>query len=95
MQAGCILPRPMENSDESDYEPEDIFEEIDPTEPASLDARSRAGDEVNADEICYEDDATVEWDEAWMAERRYNDLLDEKRPKDAPPPPPNPESPTP
>jgi hypothetical protein len=95
MRAGCILPRPMENSDESDYEPEDIFEEIDPTEPPSLDARIRAGDEVAADEICYEDDATVEWDEAWMAERRYNDLLDEKRPKDAPPPPPNPESPTP
>ena len=81
----------MENSDESDYEPEDIFEEIDPTEPPSLDARIRAGDEVAADEICYVDDATVEWDEAWMAERRYNDLLDQKRAKDAPPPPPKPD----
>ena len=87
----------MENSDESDYEPEDIFEEIDPTEPPSLDARIRAGDEVAADEICYEDYATVEWDEAWMAERRYNDLLDQKRAKDAPPPPtkPDPEPPPP
>jgi hypothetical protein len=82
----------MENSDESDYEPEDIFEEIDPTEPPSLDARIRAGDEVAADEICYEDDATVEWDEAWMAERRYNDLQDQKRAEDTPPPPPKPDS---
>jgi hypothetical protein len=43
----------MKNPDDQD--PEDIFEEIEPTEPASLDARIRAGEEVDPDELEDED----------------------------------------
>lgn len=67
----------MENSDESDYEPEDIFEEIDPTEPPSLDARIRAGDEVDPDEL---------EDEDWDSQLNYLEHLEEKKPKPPKPP---------
>ena len=81
----------MENSDESDYEPEDIFEEIDPTEPPSLDARIRAGDEVDVDELVDEFDLSLEWDTSMEADRAYTEHLERKRAKDAPPPPPKPD----
>jgi hypothetical protein len=67
----------MENSDESDYEPEDIFEEIDPTEPPSLDARIRAGDEVDPDEL---------EDEDWDSQLNYLEHLEAKKPKPPKPP---------
>ena len=34
----------MNHPDEQDVDPEDIFEEIEPNEPASLDAKIRGGD---------------------------------------------------
>ena len=67
----------MENSDESDYEPEDIFEEIDPTEPPSLDARIRTGDEVDPDEL---------EDEDWDSQLNYLEHLEAKKPKPPKPP---------
>lgn len=85
----------MENSDESDYEPEDIFEEFDPAEPPSIEARIRAGDEVDIDELDDEFDLSLEWDTSMEADRAYLEYLERKRAKEAPPPPPNPESPTP
>ena len=87
----------MENSDESDNEPEDIFEEIDPTEPPSLDARIRAGDEVAADELDDEFDLSLEWNTSMEADRAYIEYLERKRAKGAPPPPlkSDPEPPTP
>jgi hypothetical protein len=45
----------MKNPHDQDVDPEDIFEEIEPTEPASLDARIRAGEEVDPDELEDED----------------------------------------
>jgi hypothetical protein len=45
----------MKNPDDQDVDPEDIFEEIEPTEPASLEARIRAGEEVDPDELEDED----------------------------------------
>ena len=81
----------MENSDESDYEPEDIFEEIDPTEPPSLSDRIRAGDEVDVDELDDECDLTLDWDTTMETERAYTEHLERKRTKDAPPPPPKPD----
>ena len=47
----------MNHPDDQDVDPEDIFVEIEPTEPASLDARIRVGEEVDPDEL--EDD---DWD---------------------------------
>ena len=41
----------MKNPDDQDVDPEDIFEEIEPTEPESLEARIRAGEEVDPDEL--------------------------------------------
>jgi hypothetical protein len=67
----------MENSDESDYEPEDIFEELEPTEPPSLDARIRAGDEVDPDEL---------EDEDWDSQLNYLEHLEAKKPKPLKPP---------
>ena len=97
MRTGCILPRPMENSDESDHEPEDIFEEIDPTESPSIEARIRAGDEVDIDELDDEFDLTLEWDTSMEADRAFLEYLERKRAKETPPPPPkpDPEPPTP
>lgn len=80
----------MENSDESDYEPEDIFEEIDPTEPPSIADRIRAGDEVDIDELDDEFDLSLEWDTSMEADRAYLEYLERKRAKDALPPPPPP-----
>ena len=45
----------MKNPDDQDVDPEDIFEEIEPTEPESLEARIRAGEEVDPDEFEDED----------------------------------------
>ena len=45
----------MKNPDDQDVDPEDIFEEIEPTEPESLEARIRAGEEVDPDELEDED----------------------------------------
>ena len=71
----CRLPRPMENSDESDYDPEDIFEEIEPTEPESLEARIRAGEEVDPDELEDED-----WDSQKNHLEHLEDLKQAKPP---------------
>lgn len=76
----------MENSDESDYEPDDIFEELEPTEPESLDARVRNGEEVDIDELTEELIADLDWDEIHEADRNYVDYLEEKKPKPPRPP---------
>ncbi len=76
----------MENSDESDYDPDDIFEELDPTEPVSLDARVRNGEEVDIDELTEELIADLDWDEILEADRNYVDYLEDKKPKPPKPP---------
>ena len=60
----------MKNTDTYDIDPEDIFEELDPTEPDSLDARIRAGDEIDADEL---------EDEDWESLENYVEHLDDKK----------------
>jgi hypothetical protein len=76
----------MENSDESDYEPDDIFEELEPTEPESTSAQIRDGEEVDIDELTEEDIANLDWDEILEADRNYVDYLEEKKPKPPKPP---------
>jgi hypothetical protein len=71
----------MKNPDDQDVDPEDIFEEIEPTEPASLDARIRDGEEVDIDELTEEDIANLDWDEILEADRNYVEHLEEKKPK--------------
>jgi hypothetical protein len=71
----------MENSDESDYDPDDIFEELEPTEPESTSAQIRDGEEVDIDELTEEDIANLDWDEILEADRNYVDYLEEKKPK--------------
>jgi hypothetical protein len=63
----------MKNPDDQD--PEDIFEEIEPTEPASLDARIRAGEEVDPDELEDED-----WDSQQNHLEHLEDLKQAKPP---------------
>jgi hypothetical protein len=67
----------MKNPDDQDIDPDDIFEELEPTEPESLDARIRAGDEV--------DPAELE-DEDWDSQLNYLEHLEEKKPKPPKPP---------
>jgi hypothetical protein len=76
----------MENSDESDYEPDDIFEELEPTEPESTSAQIRDGEEVDIDELTEEDIANLDWDEILEADRNYVDYLEEKKPEPPKPP---------
>jgi hypothetical protein len=76
----------MENSDESDYDPDDIFEELEPTEPESTSAQIRDGEEVDIDELTEEDIANLDWDEILEADRNYVDYLEEKKPKPPKPP---------
>lgn len=76
--AACRLPRPMKNPDDQDVDPEDIFEEIEPTEPASLDARIRAGEEVDPDELEDED-----WDSQQNHLEHLEDLNQAKPPAEA------------
>jgi hypothetical protein len=76
----------MENSDESDYEPDDIFEELEPTEPESTSAQIRDGEEVDIDELTEEDIANLDWDEILEADRNYVDYLEDKKPKPPKPP---------
>ncbi len=76
----------MENSDESDYEPDDIFEELEPTEPESTSAQIRDGEEVDIDKLSEEDIADLDWDEILEADRNYVDYLEEKKPEPPKPP---------
>ncbi len=76
----------MENSDESDYEPDDIFEELEPTEPESTSAQIRDGEAVDIDELTEEDIANLDWDEILEADRNYVDYLEEKKSKPPKPP---------
>jgi hypothetical protein len=76
--AACRLPRPMKNPDDQDVDPEDIFEEIEPTEPASLEARIRAGEEVDPDELEDED-----WDSQQNHLEHLEDLKQAKPPAKA------------
>ena len=67
----------MKNPDDQDVDPEDIFEEIEPTEPASLEARIRAGEEVDPDEL---------EDEDWDSQQNHLEHLEDL--KQTPPKPP-------
>ena len=60
----------MKNPDTYEIDPEDIFEELDPTEPDSLDARIRSGDEIDADEL---------EDEDWESLENYVEHLDDQK----------------
>jgi hypothetical protein len=62
----------MKNPDDQDVDPEDIFEEIEPTEPASLEARIRAGEEVDPDEL---------EDEDWDSQQNHLEHLEQTKPK--------------
>ena len=68
----------MKNPDDQDVDPEDIFEEIEPTEPASLEARIRAGEEVDPDELEDED-----WDSQKSHLEHLEDLKQAKPPTKA------------
>ena len=68
----------MKNPDDQDVDPEDIFEEIEPTEPASLEARIRAGEEVDPDELEDED-----WDSQQNHLEHLEDLNQAKPPAEA------------
>jgi hypothetical protein len=68
----------MKNPDDQDVDPEDIFEEIEPTEPASLEARIRAGEEVDPDELEDED-----WDSQQNHLEHLEDLKQAKPPAKA------------
>ncbi len=76
----------MKNPDDQDTDPDDIFEELEPTEPESTSAQIRDGEEVDIDELTEEDIADLDWDEILEADRNYVDYLEEKKP--APPKPP-------
>lgn len=58
----------MKNPDDQGIDPDDIFEELEPTEPESLDARIRAGDEVDPDEL---------EDEDWDSQQNHLDHLED------------------
>ena len=76
----------MKNPDDQDIDPDDIFEELAPTEPESIDARIRAGDEVDTDELQYSDFADVDEQEFCDTEDNFRDYLEEKKPKPPMPP---------
>ena len=65
----------MKNPDDQDVDPEDIFVEIEPNEPASLDAKIRGGEAVDPEELTYEDDTNTDADEAWDAQENYLEHL--------------------
>jgi hypothetical protein len=70
----------MNHPDDQDVDPSDIFEEIEPTEPASLEARIRAGEEVDPDELEDED-----WDSQQSHLEHLEDLKHLKSDKEARP----------
>ena len=76
----------MKNPDDQDIDPDDIFEELEPTEPESLDARVRNGEEVDIAELTEELIADLDWDEILEADRNYVDYLEERKPKPPKPP---------
>ena len=81
----------MNHPDDQDVDPEDIFEEIEPTEPASLDAKIRGGEAVDPEELTYEDDTNTDADEAWEADEDYlehlEDIFHQRKPEDPKPAP--------
>jgi hypothetical protein len=76
----------MKNPDDQDIDPDDIFEELEPTEPESTSAQIRDGEEVDIDELTEEDIANLDWDEILEADRNYVDYLEERKPKPPKPP---------
>jgi hypothetical protein len=76
----------MKNPHDQDIDPDDIFEELEPTEPESTSAQIRDGEEVEIDELSEEDIADLDWDEILEADRNYVDYLEEKKPKPPNPP---------
>jgi hypothetical protein len=76
----------MKNPHDQDIDPDDIFEELEPTEPESTSAQIRDGEEVEIDELSEEDIADLDWDEILEADRNYVDYLEEKKPKPPEPP---------
>lgn len=76
----------MKNPHDQDIDPDDIFEELEPTEPESTSAQIRDGEEVEIDELSEEDIADLDWDEILEADRNYVDYLEEKKPKPPRPP---------
>ncbi len=76
----------MKNPDDQDIDPDDIFEELEPTEPESTSAQIRDGEEVDIDELTEEDIANLDWDEILEADRNYVDYLEEKKPEPSKPP---------
>ena len=67
----------MKNPDDQDVDPEDIFEEIEPTEPTSLEARIRAGEEVDPDEL---------EDEDWDSQQNHLEHLEDLKQTQPKPP---------
>ncbi len=76
----------MKNPHDQGIDPDDIFEELEPTEPESTSAQIREGEEVEIDELTEEDSADLDWDEILEADRNYVDYLEEKKPKPPKPP---------
>jgi hypothetical protein len=76
----------MKNLDDQDIDPDDIFEELEPTEPESTSAQIRDGEEVDIDKLSEEDIADLDWDEILEADRNYVDYLEDKKPKPPKPP---------
>jgi len=76
----------MKNPHDQDIAPDDIFEELEPTEPESTSAQIRDGEEVEIDELSEEDIADLDWDEILEADRNYVDYLEEKKPEPPKPP---------
>ena len=76
----------MKNPDDQDIDPDDIFEELEPTEPESTSAQIRDGEELDIDELTEEDNADLDWDEIHEADRNYVDYLEEKKPEPPKPP---------
>jgi len=61
----------MKNHDDQGIDPDDdIFEEIEPAEPDSLDARIRAGEEIDPDEL---------EDEDWDSQQNHLEHLEDLR----------------
>lgn len=76
----------MKNPDDQDIDPDDIFEELEPTEPESTSAQIRDGEEVDIDKLSEEDIADLDWDEILEADGNYVDYLEDKKPKPPKPP---------
>ena len=76
----------MKNPDDQDIDTDDIFEELEPTEPESTSAQIRDGEEVDIDKLSEEEIADLDWDEILEADRNYVDYLEDKKPKPPKPP---------